>query len=344
MADPIAAAILAACAACAVVALLDLVLNGRWWFWLVVSLVPPPALVLLPSLLLPAALVAGGPYRPVAVVASLVGLVAGYRRSGIDLGAIGRGPAVTTSERELKVCVWNTEHWYQQGDPGPFYAFLRSLDADVLMLQEYHHDNHDGTWTAIDDMARLRTAFPGHHVVADHGQVTISRLPARHVPTTAERVLRVDVDVPGPAGTHRVSFVNVHVPVQIRRVSPLRRVFYREVRARADHREREFAALADDVGGIDHPLLVAGDFNTSPAMADARRVTSLGEDAARTRAMVFPRSWHARGARLWRIDWALTRNGLEVHEYGLERAQGLSDHCVQHLTVGVGTRHRSHHG
>ncbi|RPF21199.1 endonuclease/exonuclease/phosphatase family protein [Myceligenerans xiligouense] len=344
MADPIAVAVVAACAACVVVALLDLLLNGRWWFWLVLSLVPPPALVLAPALLLVAAVAAGGPYRPIAVVASLLCLVAGYRRSGIDLGAVGRDPAVVTSERELKVCVWNTEHWYQQGDPEPFYAFLRSLDADVLMLQEYHHDNHDGTWAAIDDIARLRTAFPGRHVVADHGQVTISRLPARHVPTVAERVLRVDVDVPGRTGTHRVSLLNVHVPVQLRRISPFRREFYREVRARAGHREREFAALAADVAGIAHPLLVAGDFNTSPAMADARRVRSLGEDAARTRAMVFPRSWHARGPRLWRIDWALTRNGLEVHEYRFAEAAGLSDHRVQHLTVGVGTRHRSHHG
>lgn len=320
--------------------LLDAVLNGRWWLWLVVSLAPPPVFLAVPVVLAAAAAAAGGPTRDAVLWTCAACLAAGYRRSGVELAARLRPRRRTTSEPGLTVCAWNTEHWYQQGDAGPFYAFLRSLDADVLLLQEYHHNNFDGTWRAIDDADRLRAEFPGHHVISAHGQVTVSRLPARRVATTAERVLRVDVDVPSPDGSRTVSLFNVHVPVQLRQVSPLRPVFYREVRARARHRDREFAALAGDVAAAGGPALIAGDFNTSPAMGDARRIRALGDDAARWTVMSWPRSWHARGVRLWRIDWALVRDGLEVHRYRFEDAAGLSDHAVQRLTVGVGTRHR----
>ncbi|GAA1858483.1 endonuclease/exonuclease/phosphatase family protein [Myceligenerans crystallogenes] len=329
-------AVAAATAAWAVLVLLDLLLNGRWWLWLVVSLAPPPAFVVVPAALAGAALAAGGAWRDAVLWTCAACLVAGYRRCGIDLTALVRRRRPVTSAPELTVCVWNTEHWYQGGEAGPFYAALRALDADVLMLQEYHHNNFDGTWSAIDDLGRLREAFPGHHVIAANGQVTVSRLPARHVPTSAERVLRVDVEA--PSGT--VSLLNVHVPVQLRQISPFRAEFYREVRARARHRDREYTALAADVAALGHPALVAGDFNTSPAMGDARRIRALGDDAARWAALAYPRSWHARGPRLWRIDWALVRNGLEVHDYRFDDAAGISDHRVQRLVAGVGTRHR----
>lgn len=334
-------AILAACLCWTAFLAAHLALTGRWWLWHLPALLPPPLFAAVPLALATAALTVPSAARwPTAGLAALC-LAAGARQSGLHPTAPLRPPPPPPAGPAVRVAVWNTEHWYQRsGEPEPFYAFLRTLDADVLLLQEYHHDAFDGTWRPIEDERRLREAFPGHTAVVGNGQVTLSRLPVeRAEPTAAERVLRTDLRLPGPDGGsgHVVSFYNVHIPVQLRLVSPLRREFYRAMRDRALHRRREYAALLREVAANELPALIAGDFNTSPAIGEVRHIRRLGRDAARSGRDLHPAGWNARRRRWWRLDWALTRPGtgaaLTVHRHRLRHPEGLSDHRVQEITL-----------
>ncbi|WDG28765.1 endonuclease/exonuclease/phosphatase family protein [Streptomyces sp. CA-278952] len=326
-----------------------LVLNGRWWFWLLPSLLPPPVFVALPGLLLP---LSWATEDLTAAVVAGAALALGARQSGLVPGALVRGKRrpPPPPDGAVRVVSWNTQHWCQSTDPEPFYAFLRGLDADVYLLQEYHHDEFDGTYRLIDDERRLRETFPGHRAVIARGLITLSRLPvAATVETAARRTLRVDLEMPGD-GRILATF-NVHIPVQLRLISPLRTDFYRAVRSRAADRAREYRGLVGDVAGCPHPALIAGDFNTTAAIGDARRIARLGSDAVALSGRLCPTSWQARpGLRWWRLDWVLTTPGARVHRYRFRDPRGLSDHSVQEVSVSLaepGHRtladHRSRH-
>lgn len=337
-----------------------LVCNGRWWLWLLPSLIPPPVFVAVPAvLLLLTAGVAGtegtaGPAVTAAAVLAAGALLLGAGQSGLVPRAVLRRavpparrpvPPVSPANGTVRVVSWNTQHWCQSTDPEPFYAFLRGLEADVYLLQEYHHDVFDGSYRLIDDEARLRADFPEHEIVIARGLVTMSRLPvAATVETAARRTLRVDLTMPGGGARDRLlSTFNVHIPVQLRLISPLRAEFYRAVRERAGDRAREFGGLARDVAGCPHPALIAGDFNTTPAVGDARRIARLGADAVQLAGRFCPTSWQARpGMRWWRLDWVLTTPGAQVHHYRFRDPRGLSDHSVQEVSVSLDDlRHRT---
>ncbi|MEU0359815.1 endonuclease/exonuclease/phosphatase family protein [Streptomyces cyaneofuscatus] len=309
-----------------------LALNGRWWLWLLPSLLPPPLFAAVPAAVLALACVAGDVAAGAVAGAALL---TGVRQCGLVPGALVRRPARPPEEGTVRVVAWNTQHWCQSTDPDPFYAFLRELDADVYLLQEYHHDEFDGTYRLIDDERRLRATFPGHRVVIARGLITLSRLPvAAVVETAARRTLRVDLELPGGRG--RLATFNVHIPVQLRLISPLRADFYRAVRTRAGDRVREYAGLARDVAGCPHPALIAGDFNTTAAIGDARQIARLGADAVPLTGRLCPTSWQPRpGMRWWRLDWVLTTPGARVHSYRFRDPRGLSDHSVQEVTVSL---------
>lgn len=312
--------------------LAHLLLNGRWWGWLLPSLVPPPLFVAVPALLLGIGLASGGRPGLAAAVLAVGALVAGARQSGLRPPRVRRGPRPAPPGGALRLVSWNTQHWCQRTDPERFYPYLRQLDADVYLLQECHHDRFDGTYALIDEEARLRATFPEYGIVVARGLVTMSRLPvAEVVETAARRTLRVDLRL--PEGGVLATF-NVHIPVQLRLINPLRAEFYRAVRTRAADREREYRGLAADVARCPHPALIAGDFNTTPAVGDARRIAQLGNDSVHLVDRLYPASWQPRpGVRWWRLDWVLTTPGARVHTYRFRDPGDLSDHCVQEVTV-----------
>lgn len=327
--------------------LLQYALSGRLWLWLVPDLVPPLAFVAVPLALLAAAYFARPVRRTlIPLLAATTALGAVY--SGLNPYAVANWNAQAPPRDALRVMSWNTQYWHQWDDPDRFYRYLKAQRADVYLLQEYL------SWVGerpvrTDDMARLRREFPGYEVAVSGELLTLSRFPivgrpaigpARAIRPTTEwtrvyesaKVLRTDLRIKGTV----MSFYNVHIPVQVDAArNPLTPGFYRTVRQRDAERRPQFAALEKDVAGNDRPLLVAGDFNTSPAMGDIGGLEGVLRDAVRKSPALYPATWRDQGPGLWRLDWAFTSDQVAVHRYDLRGSAGMSDHRAQELRLSL---------
>ncbi|MFF3645468.1 endonuclease/exonuclease/phosphatase family protein [Streptomyces sp. NPDC002564] len=329
--------------------LLNVALSGRWWLWLLPDLVPPVCFVAVPVALLALTGVPARAARRWLVPALVLLLVTGVSRAGLHWGALvpggGPGPAPAGA---LKVFSWNTKYWDTADDPDAFYRFLKAQDADVYLLQEYLAWVDDRP-APIDEEARIRREFPGYHLVVLGEQVTLSRFPVVARPPVGQgasiragtpwrevfergKVLRTDVRVRGRV----VSLYNVHIPVQLDiGRNWLSRGFYGEMRQRDAARRAHYAALRRDAAGNPNPLLVAGDFNTTPAMGDLDGLRDALDDALPASDTFMPGTWNSEGLGLWRLDWAFTNDALRVHRYAFEDPAGLSDHQAQSLLVSL---------
>ncbi|MFG2040016.1 endonuclease/exonuclease/phosphatase family protein [Dactylosporangium sp. NPDC048998] len=324
-------------------------LTGRWWLWLLPDLAPPLTFVAVPVLLaaaVPAARVLGRRVPVNATWLVLAGTVAaaalGWPYNGLNVqgGAAGTGPG-------LRLFAWNTEYWGENVPRDRFYAFLRAQHADVYLLQEYlHWDEAAGLDGArqVDDEAALRVAFPGYSIASRGELLTLSRFPIVARPPVgpdrdlagrpadfaqvfvAAKVLRTDLDVGGRV----ISAYNVHLPVQIDLA--VSRRFFTLIQERDERRHRQLAGLQADLAANHGPAIIAGDFNTSPAMGDIDALRATLHDAS---TALYPGSWPA-DLPLWRVDWTFTTAGLVAGDYRLVASDGLSDHRAQQVRIVLG--------
>ncbi|MEV2238329.1 endonuclease/exonuclease/phosphatase family protein [Micromonospora sp. NPDC049891] len=327
-----------------------LAVSGRWWLWLAVDAVPPLAFVVVPLTLGVGAAVLRRRWRTVALLATAA-LLLGAGQSGINTRRWQGGDGVAPADA-VRVFVWNTDYWDEGGQTEALYRVLREADADVYLLQEYWYARTAGpTETALE---RLRAEFPGFHVVAAGELVTVSRLPVlRQAPLSADglppavadagdewryKTLRTDLDV---GGGRVLSTYNLHLPVQL---SPdhglFDRDFYRVLREQHAQREPQWRALAADVTANPHPVLLAGDLNTSPAMGDRRKLPDGLRDASYAMPSLYPASWADSPGwpQWWRLDWAFVSPGVRVHSYRFGAGQGVSDHRPQELVLSLPDR------
>ncbi|WP_088978443.1 endonuclease/exonuclease/phosphatase family protein [Micromonospora coxensis] len=317
-------------------------LSGRWWRWLLPELVPPPAFVLVPALLLLLALAAGPARRRVALLA-VAALLLGADLSGFN-PAVLRTPPPAPADA-LRLVSWNTTVWNHDDDPDRFYALLTARRADVYLLQEYKPADDPAARDA--DLARLRREFPGYQVAARGELVTLTRfpivgvtaLPADPPPGSDWRTdywevksLRTDLRI----GTRTVSVYNTHILVPLDLSSPLRATFHRRRHEFFQRRQVQYDAIAADLDRNPLPAVVAGDLNTSPAMADLDRLTDRLTDAGRASGSAYPRSWAIGGQRWWRLDWTFVSADWTVHRYWLRDVDGMSDHRMQESTLSLG--------
>ena len=344
-----------------------LALSGRWWLWSVVDIIPPLLFLVVPAVLLTAALPMGAwaarqrgvrsrrpavglwQVRLLAVAALLLshGLV-GINPAALWPGAAPAGPP------DLRVVSWNVEFWTQTDDPEHFYSYLRGFDADVYLLQEYLH-TEDGP-VEIDDLSRVRSEFPGYQVIVAGELLTLSRLPVvggggldagdrlaaaglavpadiAFRPYHVVKSLRTDVRV----GDRVLSFYNTHQPVHLdTRISPLTGAFYDVPREQFGRRQVHLELLRDDLAGNPNPVLVAGDFNATATSGEVAVLKSRLRDATPAMDSVYPSSWAFRGLPLWRLDWVFTSPELVVTRYLLRDQEGMSDHRAQEVTLRLG--------
>jgi endonuclease/exonuclease/phosphatase (EEP) superfamily protein YafD len=328
----------------------QLVLSGQWWFWLIFGVVPPATFIAVPVVLTAGAAFCRRSRRPVAI-ASLGALLVTLPISGINFRILQHGDGAAPAGA-IRVFSWNTEYWDQGGQTDAFYRLLRAQDADVYLLQEYLYD--ETVPVRVDATARLRAEFPGYRIATAGELITLSRFPIlRQYPLVAPgmpppatpdfpefwlyKVLRTDLDL---GGGRVLSTYNVHLPVQLASLNPLRKGFYAGVRQQDAQREPQWRALARDVDANRNPTLVAGDFNTTPAMGDLRKIPGRLRDASYAMTTAYPLSWFDRpGLPLWwRLDWVFVSERVRVHSYGFGSSHGLSDHRYQRFVVSVADR------
>ncbi|MCW3840456.1 endonuclease/exonuclease/phosphatase family protein [Micromonospora yasonensis] len=316
-------------------------LSGRWWLWLAPELIPPLAFVAVPGLLFVLAVVAGRFHARVALLA-VAGLLLGGDLAGLNLAVLRTPPSAPPDA--VRLVSWNTTVWNATDDADVFYGSLTARHADIYLLQEYKPDNDPARRDA--DLARLRREFPGYQVVLRGELVTVTRFPVVAVvalpadpPAGSDwrtdywevKSLRTDLRVRGRI----VSVYNTHVLVPLDLSSPLRELFYRRRHEFFQRRETQYRALAADLDRNPNPVLVAGDLNTSPAMADLRRLTDRLTDAGRASGSAYPTSWTIGGRRWWRLDWTFVSSDWTVHRYRLRDARGMSDHQVQDVVLSL---------
>ncbi|MGR6918147.1 endonuclease/exonuclease/phosphatase family protein [[Actinomadura] parvosata] len=339
--------------------LCHLLASGRTSLWAPIELIPPPLFLLVPALLLVVAPLAR-PVRRRIIPLLLVTALLGAGRSGVNYATLWYEPPPAGRDA-ITVAAWNTQFWDQDQGPG-FYAYLRGLHADVYLLTEYLYRAADrgGRWTAdlavrIDKRAELRRELPGYHVAVSGEQITLSRFPIvahrgldlrpwlppgqRELPEALRgwpegytvETLRTDIDVNGTT----VSFYNPQIAQP-----PLEwRLYDAETRdvaeAKTLRREASFRAIGADVAANPHPVLLAGDLNTSPAMGIRRLLPERLVDRTPALPSLFPGTYLAGTAELWQIDWLYTSPDVTVHRYDLPGARGMSDHRAQRLVVSV---------
>jgi hypothetical protein len=348
----------------------DLVLSGRWWLWLLPDLAPPLTGVAVPLLILVAVPVVGAWRRPlpvtprwIVILCAVISLGAGIPQAGFNpyawSGAGARAAGIAGPATTVKVFAWNTEYWDQDDDPGQLLDFLVSQRADIYLLQEHlYWDLSAGLAGAgqVNDLDRVRAAFPGYFVVAEGELLTISRYPvvgyaALGAPAgladadtgagslsgpradfgevfAAVRVLRTDLLFGGRV----LSTYNAHLPVQVNLAADAK--FFSFVAERNAARHHFLDALTADLAANPYPAIVAGDFNTSPAMADLDDLRGRLHDAARASTDPLPGSWPA-GLAWWRLDWTLTTAQIRAVSYDLRDPRGLSDHRAQDVVLEV---------
>jgi endonuclease/exonuclease/phosphatase family metal-dependent hydrolase len=327
-------------------------LSGRFALWTIAGLAPPIVFAVIPVVLLFAGAFVPGRRIALAVLSASALFIA-WPFTGLNLAAFNGGEGATGG-RAVTVVTLNTDYWSQDRgdamwsdyrDRGEMFAYLRSLDADILMLQE-HMLREGNDIIPITDLGDVKEAFPEYDVVAEGTLITLSRMPIVGHGTVASvdqpqlqfpapYGLRVDISV----GDQTLSTYNVHMPVQLLiEASPLSRRFYSEIQKRHDRRAEEYRALTQSVRDNQNPSFIAGDFNTSPAMGDNRELLEITTDAAMSTTMWYPASWREGGhlPTLWRTDWALTRGEVGVLAYEFLSSEGNSDHKAQMLTLRVG--------
>jgi len=133
-----------------------------------------------------------------------------------------------------------------------------------------------------------------------------------------------------------LSVYNVHIPIQLDLRSPFAPAFYQIMHQRSDARQRQYRGLMADLDGNPNRTVVAGDFNTSPAMGDIDGIRRRLSDAIGASKSIYPASWLDRGGlRAWRLDWAFTSAGIAVSRYQFVSSHAMSDHRAQLLVLSL---------
>lgn len=347
--------------------ILHRILSGRAYWWGPFDLLPPLVFALVPVLLLVVAQLTR-PVRWRLSAVSAVALVMGIGYGGVNFAAIWYTPPPAPADA-ITMVTWNTEYWDQDLENGKprttadFYSFLRSLNADVYMLQEYAHVDFtradvSSQALAIDQETLIHEAFPGYEIVIAGRDITLSRLPVvshhwldstpwlpddlKAVPQGLRdrplfyqsQTLRTDIQVNGQV----FSFYNSHIYQPPQRIFRLRndpdKSMFQIDRFNFEIRRASYRAVAADIAQNQNRIVLGGDLNTSPAMGILRMIPGRLVDQTRALSSIYPATWPV-GTSMWRLDWLFTTPDVAVSSYDLLDPQGLSDHKVQRIVLSA---------
>ena len=224
---------------------------GEWWWLLDIAANFRPQLLVMGL----GVLLGGAALRARGVAA--IGLVV----VALNLGPILPlywGAGATATDSELRIASYNLLQSATE-DRGEVIEWLRTVDADVVFLQEASLRwarfirRADLGWTVIDPRPRDYESFGTLALVPVDADVTFVDVLYRRSPA-------VTLEVDGEA----VTVLGIHA------LSPYGR-------AQSEIRDTEFLELADWVNGLGNLVIVAGDFNASPFSWSFRRLLQVSD-------------------------------------------------------------------
>lgn len=190
-------------------------------------------------------------------------------------------------------------------------------NADIVALQELRPSTAEHLLEALEEWYPYHTLSSGKRV---KGQALLSRYPLSDVSPGPDYRFQSAV-IHTPAGP--VTLLNIHTPS-----------FY-PVGWRQDwEKQRDFVQMVTaQVSGVESPLLVVGDFNTTPQAESYALIRQHLRDAFLDSGFGFGFSYPASpklGIRLptplVRIDYIFHNDGLASHETRVLKTGGGSDH------------------
>lgn len=204
--------------------------------------------------------------------------------------------------------------YYRNSDPLAIAEDITSFDPDIVFLMEYSDAVRAELEPTFSDYP-YRLIEPSRRTM---GLALFSRIPldnAQVFRTEATRIptLRVDFSWEG----QRVSFVGAHPWPPVGRWGQL-------------HRDQLFG-VADVVGEVTTPLIVAGDFNASPWSYGLTRLKQAGDLRDARRGFGLRKTWHYTLLRL-NLDHLLVSNEWQV--LNVQQGDwGGSDHAPLQLEL-----------
>lgn len=296
--------------------------GTRVWFWVLPDSAPTIILIIVPVLLF-----ATVPFMPYARWAWSMTLVAAalacLPRTDVGLQFFPRsGCRVSESNQDpISILSWNTNFW---GEGNPFVgANVAGAGADIIALQEVQKDvrNKYVTWTPRD--------FPGssYRTVIRKGELAIATnldVLSDNRDDTIFPYLWADIITPSK---RVIRVINVHIPVHLSlSLHPGDENFLDFVRTRFSIRNQELANLRVIVDKSPHPVILAGDFNSTASMASFRLATNGLCDSIYASGLKNPMTWSLFGLPLWRPDYVMTSPGINVMNYEVFPMNDISDH------------------
>ena len=215
---------------------------------------------------------------------------------------------------------------------------IAAYQPDILTFQEYFPEQSIRLHPLIaGDYPYFETCSGGRRAsIAIYSKLPFKRSPLSTCPENLDeydnQVSHLVAEFGGEDGTPNWTLVTTHLnwPVQ---VSALRRSdlgFWERVDAMTARKQQEFSDLSAALSKIDTPLMLEGDFNSTPWSYDMNRFASSSDLTRETLNMpTFPALWYIRG---WRdvlpflpLDHVFTRGGARA--YSIETiAPAGSDH------------------
>lgn len=294
---------------------------GKAAWWNVPGSVPPPMMAVVP---IGVALLAVGARRKLYFFLYAILLFALIApRLDINVQALFTAKAEETSG--IKVMGWNTYLWDQHDEDNDMYAFMKSHNQDIYILQEYEYSENWKPYL-IDRYDDIATNFPDYNIATIHEYVIISKYPIESYSLSESKqsmVARVLVD------GKPLTIINVHLRPHVdlghSLISPK---FWRYVDERHELRQRgyrEIERLVAEESG--NGVIVTGDFNTTVLMGGLDGLRAVLDDAVTASRELVPVTWKRTDGRyLWRIDQFMHNRHIDVLSYETVIDDRLSDH------------------
>ena len=233
-----------------------------------------------------------------------------------------------SEDGELKIVSYNVGLFGKFGAPKPetadsIAAFLLSLDADVICLQEVQ------LYNSISTEDWLENSFPGYRAeyffntdrFGKYGNLTLSRYPVSgkgkfSFENSSNVAFYTDIDFPG--GTYRIynchfesySISIPHLLTNVQEEEELKDTG-RKMRRSIRQRPSQVNLVLKDIESSDHKAIVLGDFNDTPLSYTYHRLSKGRKDSFVAAGDGFGASFRDFWPLL-RIDYILLPRGLKA--------------------------------